>query len=171
MIARASRINATSLRNLLVWSTLLGLFSEAAYYKAEIDIKAFYFVMLVSSIVLLSLGRFVVNKPLMLFYAYLFFSGVISIAAGTNGVRAFAEQFIGITLTSLYFYNFFRFEGFDSQALFRSYTRIAYWICWVGFIMLPFQHALHLAYLRAHSVHDRTSAIHDDRDARHLLLL
>jgi hypothetical protein len=152
VIDRVSNGYAMSLRSLVVWSTLLALFSEAARYKAGVDIKAFYFVMVFNSVVLLSLGRFVVNKPLVLFYTYLMFSGLVSIAAGTNTLRAFSEQFVGITFTSLYFYNFFRFENFDFRSLFVLYTRLAYWICWIGIVMLPFQYAFHDPYLRAHSV-------------------
>lgn len=144
--------SAISLRTLVVWSTLLALFSEAARYKVGVDIKAFYFVMLFNSVVLLSMGQFVVNKPLVLFYTYLALSGLVGIAQGTNTFRAFSEQFIGITLTSLYFYNFFRFEHFDFRSLFVRYTRVAYWICWIGILMLPFQYAFHFEYLRAHSV-------------------
>ena len=118
----------------------MALFSEAARYKAGIDIKAFYFVMLFNTVVLLSLGQFVINKPLVLFYSYLAFSGLVSIAAGTNTLRAFSEQFVGITFTSLYFYNFFRFENFDFRRLFLLYTRLAYYVCWIGILMLPFQY-------------------------------
>ncbi len=85
--------------------------------------------------------------------AYLAFSGLVSIAAGTNTIRAFSEQFVGITFTSLYFYNFFRFEDFDFRRLFLLYTRLAYYVCWIGILMLPFQRAFLLTqYLRAHSV-------------------
>lgn len=147
-----SRRHALSLRGLLVWSTMVGLFSEMARYKAGIDIKAFYFLLLFNSVILLSLGRFVINKPLVLLYGYLLFSGFVSIAAGTNTLRAFSAQYIGIILTSLYFYNFFRFEHFDFRSLFLLYTRLAYWVCWIGILMLPLQYAFHDSYLRAHSV-------------------
>ena len=100
-----ARSYAISLRALLVWSTLIGLFSEALRYKAGIDIKAFYFIMLVNSLVLVSLGQFFVNRYLVIFYTYLAFSGLVSIATGTNTTQAFLEQFIGISFTSLYFYN------------------------------------------------------------------
>ncbi len=152
MIDRISRGYAMSLRTLIVGSTMIALFSEAARYKAGVDIKAFYFVMLFNTLVLLSLGQFVLNKPLVLFYTYLAFSGLVSIAAGTNTLRAFSEQFVGITFTSLYFYNFLRFENFDFRSLFVLYTRIAYGVCWFGIVALPFQYAFHLNDLRAHSV-------------------
>lgn len=142
-----------SLRTLIVGSTMIALFSEAARYKAGVDIKAFYFVMLFNTLVLLSLGQFVLNKPLVLFYTYLAFSGLVSIAAGTNTLRAFSEQFVGITFTSLYFYNFFRFENFDFRRLFLLYTRLAYYVCWIGILMVPFQRAFLLTqYSRAQSV-------------------
>jgi hypothetical protein len=32
------------------------------------------------------------------------------------------------------------------------YTRLAYWVCWIGILMLPLQYAFHDSYLRAHSV-------------------
>lgn len=153
MIDRVQSAYAMSLRSLVVWSTLLALFSEAARYKAGVDIKAFYFVMLFNTVVLVSLGQFVINKPLVLFYTYLAFSGLVSIASGTNTFRAFSEQFVGITFTSLYFYNFFRFEHFDFRRLFLRYTRIAYYVCWIGILMVPFQRALLVSqYGRAHSV-------------------
>ncbi|MGB8769282.1 MAG: hypothetical protein WCC92_06690 [Candidatus Korobacteraceae bacterium] len=153
MIDRVSRGYAMSLRALLVWSTLVALFSEAARYKAGIDIKAFYFVMLFNTLVLVSMGQFVVNRPLVIFYIYLAFSGLVSIAAGTNTLRAFSEQFLGISFTSLYFYNFFRFEHFDFRRLFIYYTRLAYYVCWIGILMVPFQHAFSLTkYFRAQSV-------------------
>ncbi len=153
MIDRISRGYAMSLRTLIVGSTMIALFSEAARYKAGVDIKAFYFVMLFNTLVLLSLGQFVLNKPLVLFYTYLAFSGLVSIAAGTNTLRAFSEQFVGITFTSLYFYNFFRFENFDFRRLFLLYTRLAYYVCWIGILMVPFQRAFLLTqYSRAQSV-------------------
>jgi hypothetical protein len=142
-----------SLNTLIVWSTLFGLFSEAARYQAGIDIKAFYLVLLFNTLAFVSLGVFAVNRYLILFYSYLAFSGLVSIATGTNTLRAFSEQFIGISFTSLYFYNFLRFERFDVRSLFVSYTRLAYWVCWLGIIMLPFQYAFHAVFrFRAHSV-------------------
>ena len=154
MMNRASRSYALSLRAVISWSTLLGLFSEAARYKAGVDIKAFYFVMLFNTLVLLSLGSFFINKPLVLFYTYLIFSGLVSIAAGTNTIRAFSEQFLGITFTSLYFYNFLRFENFDFRRLFLRYTLALHTTCaGLAFVMVPFQRALLVSqYRRAHSV-------------------
>lgn len=153
MIDRISRGYAMSLRTLIVGSTMIALFSEAARYKAGVDIKAFYFVMLFNTLVLLSLGQFVLNKPLVLFYTYLAFSGLVSIATGTNTLRAFSEQFVGITFTSLYFYNFLRFENFDFRRLFILYTRLAYYVCWIGILMVPFQRVFLLTqYSRAQSV-------------------
>ncbi len=153
MIDNAVQGHTMSLRALVVWSTLLGLFSEAARYKTGIDIKAFYFVMLFNTVVLLSLGRFVINKPLAIFYTYLAFSGLVSLAAGTNTLRAFSEQLVGISFTSLYFYNFFRFERFDFRRLFLLYTRLAYYVCWIGILMVPFQRAFLITqYFRAQSV-------------------
>ncbi len=153
MINGVSRGYTMSLRSLVVWGTLIALFSEAARYKAGIDIKAFYFVMLFNTVVLLSLAQFVVNKPLVIFYTYLAFSGLVSITAGTNTFWAFSEQFLGITFTSLYFYNFFRFEHFEFRRLFLLYTRLAYYVCWIGILMVPFQRAFLLTkYFRAHSV-------------------
>jgi hypothetical protein len=153
MIDRVSQGYAMSLRTLVVWSTLFALFSEAASFKAGVDIKAFYFVMLFNSVVFLSLGQFVINKPLILFYTYLAFSGLISIATGTNILQAFSEQLIGITFASLYFYNFFRFENFDFRRLFLRYARLAYYVCWIGILLLPFQLRLHLSReFRAQSV-------------------
>jgi hypothetical protein len=153
MIDRVSRDYAMSLRDLIVWSTLLALFSEAARYKAGIDIKAFYFVMFFNTFLLLSMGQFVVNKPLLVFYAYLAIFGLVSVAAGTNTLRAFSAQLVGISFTSLYFYNFFRLEDFDFRRLFLRYTRLAYYVCWIGILFLPLQHPLHITkYLRAQSV-------------------
>jgi hypothetical protein len=152
VIDRETQSYALSLRALVVWSTLVALFSEMASYKAGIDIKAFYFVMLFNSLVLVSLGRFVINKYLVIFYTYLAVSGFVSIATGTNTLRAFSEQFIGISFTSLYFYNFFRFENFDFRGLFLRYTRIAYWVCWIGVVLFPFEAMLGFRDLRAQSV-------------------
>lgn len=117
-------------------STILGIFSGAAVYRAGIDILFFYFIV-ISNLLLLSLELDLSYIPLWVvgICSYLFASGAIGIWNGTDSVAQFLKQFVGITISILYFYYFFKLQDNQVDRVFRSYARMAYWVCIVGLVI------------------------------------
>jgi hypothetical protein len=125
-----------TIRNYVYISTILGVFSGAAVYRAGFDILFFYFIV-ISNLLLLSFELDLSYIPLWVvgICSYLFASGAIGIWNGTDSVTQFLKQFIGITISILYFYYFFKLQDNQVDRVFRSYARIAYWVCIVGLVI------------------------------------
>jgi hypothetical protein len=138
-------ISKASLRTFIYYSTLLGVFSALFFIKVPFALRLFDAIMLV-------------NLPLMLFFInfarvpmwvlgsilYLALNGGIGILNGTDTAPLFAKEFLGISISLLYFYYFFKFIHNDFERAFSTYARIA---CWFTIIAFPLWAA---ACLQAH---------------------
>ena len=120
-------------RKYIYFSTILGVFSGAAVYRAGVDILLFYFIVL-SNLVLMSLELDLSNIPMWVvgICSYLFASGTIGTLNGTDSVTQFLKEFVGITISILYFYYSFKLQDNQVDRIFRSYARAAYWVCILG---------------------------------------
>jgi hypothetical protein len=122
------RIQAASLRNYIYWSTLIGVFSVILVIRVPIAIRLFDVIMLTNLILMLLLGYVVrISARMLCFILYLAVSGGIGIFHGTDTIALVAKEFLGISVSALYFYYFFRMIGNDFERTFSTYATIAFW--------------------------------------------
>jgi len=122
------RIRYASLRNYIYWSTLIGMFSAILVFQIPFRFLVFNGIMLVNLLLLLLLvdfGRLAVWIPCFLLCVGT--NGVIGIMYGTDTVELAVKEFLGISVSLLYFYYFFRMIDNDFERAFATYAKIAFW--------------------------------------------
>jgi hypothetical protein len=131
--------NYASLRNYIFWSTLIGLFSVLLVIRIPFQLRFFDGVM-VMNLVLMSLFVDLARIPkwVLLLILYLAVSGGIGIGYGTDTVAQVAKQFLGISVSLLYFCYFFQMIEDDYERAFLAYAKMAFWFAvialplWIG---------------------------------------
>jgi len=147
------------LKPYLFYSTIFLLFSEALQVPVGFDLRFSYFFILLNLALIVTMypQRIVFNKTHLTVILYLCLTGLFSVVTGTNLIRYFAEQIVGITISSVYFFLFFKvFSDRKASDIFIAYCRVSLIIIIIGFIKLFLQAALpgvlHPNYLRFESI-------------------
>ena len=123
------------IRNFILFTTVLSIFSGACRYRYFVDIKLFYLVVIVNTILLVYLNKIRLNKTHMKLLSILFLMGLISIVLKTNRLTKFLPQFLGISFISIYYYSFFRYQQISIENIFRIYCKAALWLSITGIII------------------------------------
>jgi hypothetical protein len=135
-------MRSTRLANYLIYSTVGILFSEALFMRVGFDLKIFYV------FILINLGLVMYSKGLrlkrghMFVLGYLFFSGICASFVGNSKLSVFLFQIVGITCTSVYFYQFFRINLGRTQSIFELYCKVSYYVCLIGIVLFAFNIAM-----------------------------
>src|SRR5271165_3131902 len=119
----------------LVTSTILMFFAEAAKYRYGIDVRLSYFVLFFNLPLLLLRWDWRLDRGMSFALAYLWLLGAASVVAGTNTAVIFLEQALGISVTVLYFYLFFKYAGWGVEELFGFYVKVAYYVAIIGLVI------------------------------------
>jgi hypothetical protein len=136
----------------VTYLTILSLFSAALYVHAGIDIRIFYFVVLLCSAVVLLSWNWRVNAYHILVLAYLSGSGFFAILHETDTLAMFMSQSVGITICSLFFYLFLRQKDVDFKSFFLLYCQFAFHVAWIGLVLLPIESIIMMRYIRLQSI-------------------
>ena len=140
----------TQVLKFVLYSTTLGMFSEALTLSFGIGVQAFYLIILLNLVLMLALKRLWMPTGLFLLIAVLAFSGAVGIIRGTDTPAHFLKEFAGISISALFFCSFFRTMNFDLRKCFAIYARLAYWISIVGIFLYPIQYfVFHLYRLQS----------------------
>jgi hypothetical protein len=131
--------NSASLRNYIFWSTLIGLFGGLFVIRVPFQLRLFDGVM-VMNLVLMSLFVDLARIPkwVLFLILYLAVSGGIGIGHGTDTLTQVAKEFLGISVSLLYFCYFFQMIEDDYERAFLAYAKIAFWFAvialplWMG---------------------------------------
>ena len=122
------RIHYASLRNFIFWSTLIGLFTDILTIRVPVGITLFDGIMIMNLILMLMLGNLVrIPVRILSIMLYLAVSGGIGILLGTDTIMLAAKEVLGISVSMLYAYYFFRMIGNDIERAFTTYSTIAFW--------------------------------------------
>lgn len=125
-------LNNGVLRKIVLYTTILSVFSENIFYRTpldEIDIRFYYLVFIVNlGIFLLSAKQITLNKYHILALCALLLSGVIGIYKEPDIASKFILSIMGISLCSIYFYIFIKNIGLSYVSLFNLYVKISFWI-------------------------------------------
>ncbi|QQL50855.1 hypothetical protein [Mucilaginibacter ginkgonis] len=131
-----------SVSKYIYYSTLLSVFTEAFVTRFVIDIKLFYFIIIINFVLMILSGKFAVSKSLLIIYSCLLVTGIITILLQTDNVSHFLAQYLGILFVSVYFYNFYRFYVKDVKVLFIHFVYFALAVAYMGFILMPYRFLL-----------------------------
>ena len=128
------RIGYDSIRNYIYWSTLLGLFSGMVRIRVSVFISLYDLIML-TNLVLMFLFKNVVRIPwrMICFMLFLAVSAVIGIAHGTDTMALAIKELLGISVSVLYAYCFFRMIRNDFERAFSKYADLAFWFTVIAF--------------------------------------
>jgi hypothetical protein len=150
---RASFLAPISVRRYLFFTTILGVFSGALNIYVGSTIYLFYIVML-SNILLIwaFLPPLIFPKWLGWFLFYLLASGGIGLYRGTDTIFQVAKLVGAISMSALYFANFFHLERNSVDNAWAGYAKIAYWLTLVALVIWPVQCVIKHEVVRLHGV-------------------
>ncbi len=125
-----------SLRKYITYSTVGCAFSGALAWHWSVDIRAFYFVVLLNLFLFALAGTLRLSLRVTLVCGYLVCSGALGMWQGTDTLPNFLKQFIGISIIAFYYYNFSRQPDATVERIFGIYARIAYWVSALGLLIV-----------------------------------
>lgn len=108
----------------IVYSSIFALFTEDFYFHYIIDIKLYY-LLLLSNFLLLSVNKTLkVPKNLLIIIGLLCLHGIVSYTLFQNPIKSLIAQVVGISLSSIYYYNFIKIYG--TKKVFKVYLDFAF---------------------------------------------
>ncbi|MGL1902340.1 MAG: O-antigen ligase family protein [Fibrobacterales bacterium] len=136
----------------ILFTTIAALFSEAARYQSGIDIKLFYLILGQNFLL------FLFGSKLRFSYKHIFIiAGLLFLAICTSflldsPIKAAVSQIIGISITTIYFYNFFRYIKLPPSEVFKYFSRIAFYVSVLGVIIFFWDFIQKGRFIRLHSI-------------------
>ncbi|QNK76814.1 hypothetical protein H7F37_11885 [Winogradskyella sp. PAMC22761] len=107
----------------IIGSSIFALFTEDFSFNFIIDIKLFYFIIIVNSIFLIYKNSYVINKNHLLIILFLLIHGILTSIFINDILGSLFSQILGISISSFFYYNLLRFYGKDR--LFETYLNFA----------------------------------------------
>jgi len=132
MIAAMSKI---TLKSYILYSTIFGIFTESLEVKVGIALKMMYLIILVNYAILLAYNKIVIPRFLSYIVGYLLLSGIVGCFLHTDAPLLAIEQALGISVSILYFYNFYKYIDIDVVGAFMLYVKVAIYLAIIGIII------------------------------------
>src|ERR1700679_4129550 len=108
------------MKNYLLYSTLLAMFSEALVVRYGFDIKLIYVIVFINYFLIKIHKKDITVPKFWLFtLAYLLLTGILTVFLYNNVFSGAAFQVFGIAFMSIYFYNFLLCYDWGLVALFE----------------------------------------------------
>ncbi len=121
----------------IIFSSVFSLFTEAFYINYFIDIKLFYVILLSNSLLLSVNHKLTVSKNLIILLCFLLGHGILSYLLLWNPIKSLFAQLIGISISSIFFYNFLK--CYSTKTVFQTYLDFAFWIAVLAIPMYFFE--------------------------------
>jgi hypothetical protein len=117
-----------SIQEYLEFSSILVLFIQGIVtHRFVVDLKLFYFIILINSILLYSKHNAKLHKYLFLTLFFLVIHAVITYSINLIPWVGWIKQILGISFIAIYYYNFFTL--FDIKRLFKIYLKLSIFFC------------------------------------------
>ena len=110
----------------IISSSIFALFSEDFSFRFIIDIKLFYLIIIINSIILIYKKDFVLNKKHFLVISLFLAHGIITSIFINNILLSLLAQIMGISISSFYYYNLL--NNYGSKYVFEIYIKYAFFI-------------------------------------------
>lgn len=108
----------------LIYSSIISLFTEDFSFHYIIDWKLFYVILLSNFLLLSYRTKLSVNKNLLILLSFFLIHGAINYLLFLNPIKSLFAQFLGISISSIYFYNLIKL--YKTEILFNKYLDIAF---------------------------------------------
>jgi len=126
---------AINIRSFVLYTTIISIFSEALFVRYGFDIKAFYLVLIINTLLIIPAHSIYIHTYHFILLCLLAISGIIGILAGTNDLIPFLFTITGISASSIYYYNFFKYQNISIEKIFNLYFHIAYLVALIGLLI------------------------------------
>lgn len=110
----------------LLYSSVFAIFTEDFSFHYIIDIKLFYLILIINFLVLSIHKKMVVHKNLLILLGFFFVHGAALFLLKQNPIKSLIAQLLGISLTSIYYYNFLK--HYTTATAFKVYAKMAFYI-------------------------------------------
>lgn len=117
----------------LKYSSVIIIFSEIFRFHYVIDIKLFYVIILLNSLILIVLKSPKINIYHLGVITFLSIHGLLGVFMFKYPIQSLMAQILGITISSLYYYNLFKY--FSPEELFKNYAYISFYVAVLGLCM------------------------------------
>jgi hypothetical protein len=118
----------------IAYSSIFALFTEDFSFNFIVDIKLFYVIILINTVLLIYNRRFSVNKNLFLILFFFVAHGIIMSILIDNIILSLIAQIFGISISSFFYYSLLKAYG--KNYLFELYLKFAYGIAFIAIPML-----------------------------------
>jgi len=126
-----------SLQGYLEFTSVLAVFMQGMVTRDfVIDLKLFYFILIINSAVLYSKYTIKLHKYLFLILFFLVVHSICTFFIYSNYWVFWVSQIIGISFMAIYYYNIFAL--FDLKRMFRIYLRLSIIFCILAIILFQF---------------------------------
>ena len=116
------------------YSTVIAIFTEAMKIQTFIDIKPFYFIIILNVILLMALKKpFKAHSFNLVAIVFLTLHGLLGLLLVKFAPSLLISQIVGTTILSISFYYIVRTIGF--RELYVVYAKLAFWVCVIAIIM------------------------------------
>lgn len=120
----------------IVLTSIFALFTEDFGFNFIIDIKLFYLIIIINSILLIQKKRFSINKNLFTIIFFLTIHGIVMSVLIDNVLASVIAQILGVSVSSIFYYNLLKAYGTDY--LFETYLKFAFIIALLAIPMFYF---------------------------------
>ncbi|MFY7670606.1 hypothetical protein ACOSP6_05915 [Tenacibaculum sp. MEBiC06402] len=110
----------------LIFSSIFALFTEDFSFHYGIDLKLFYIILLLNFVILAFTKRITIHKNLLILLGFFLIHGLVFYLWRLNPIKSLIAQLIGVSISSIYYYNFLKEYG--SSKLFRVYSQFSFYI-------------------------------------------
>ena len=108
----------------LIYSSVFAIFTESFNFHYLIDWKLFYLITIINLFIFSIKYKTVVHKNLIYIIGFLFLHGIITFILFSNPIQSLMAQIIGISVSSLYYYNLIK--KFGSLKLINIYLKLSF---------------------------------------------
>lgn len=140
------------MRKYILYSTVLLIFLDTVIFTASIDIKTFYLILLFNFSFLLLTWDFKLPRIYTVVLCYLWISGLLEVLFGPDLFSLYLKEVIGITITSFYYYLFFKYQKRSPIEIFDLYARAAVWVSLFGIFLSLVESLITHAFVPVKSV-------------------
>lgn len=116
----------------LLYSSVFGIFSEGFFFNFIIDWKLLYLIIFVNYFLIIKYKTLRVHKTFIIVVASLFAHAILCYTIIQIPPNYFISQLLGITITGLYFYNFFLVAELSKVT--KLYLSLSFYIAILGLI-------------------------------------
>jgi len=117
----------------IVYSSIIALFTEGFGFHYIIDWKLFYIIIIINFVLIATRTKLVVHRNIIILLSFFVIHGLVFYLFFQNPLKSLFAQLIGISLSSIYYYNFLK--HYKTKFAFDVYLQVAFVIAVIAIPM------------------------------------